>query len=103
VDSTTEPWSVHLLSHTLFLNDKNLLYGFGMNTFGQLGTGNTNNIAIPIQIKLGLNSSMWEIIDMEAGLYASILIVRSKHATLMQQNMHTQCNELCNLTVAFSW
>ncbi|KAJ5068062.1 hypothetical protein M0811_12648 [Anaeramoeba ignava] len=38
--------------HTLILTTKGKLIGFGDNSYGQLGTGNTENQLIPIQIKL---------------------------------------------------
>lgn len=36
--------------HCLALTDEGLLYGWGANTFGQLGTGNKNNHFSPVQI-----------------------------------------------------
>ncbi|KAJ5071774.1 hypothetical protein M0811_09934 [Anaeramoeba ignava] len=39
-------------SHTLILTQKGKLIGFGVNSFGQLGTGNKENQLIPIQIEL---------------------------------------------------
>ncbi|KAJ5069984.1 hypothetical protein M0811_11349 [Anaeramoeba ignava] len=39
-------------AHTLILTSKKKLIGFGNNRYGQLGTGNTNEQSIPIQIKL---------------------------------------------------
>ncbi|KAJ5072486.1 btk-binding protein-related [Anaeramoeba ignava] len=39
-------------SHTLILTSNNKLIGFGYNDYGQLGTGDTNNQLIPIQIEL---------------------------------------------------
>ncbi|KAJ5079454.1 hypothetical protein M0811_04475 [Anaeramoeba ignava] len=39
-------------NHTLILTSKQKLIGFGYNSYGQLGTGNTNNQLIPIQIEL---------------------------------------------------
>ncbi|KAJ5069569.1 claret isoform a [Anaeramoeba ignava] len=39
-------------NHTLILTYKGKLIGFGDNRFGQLGTGDTNNQLIPIQIEL---------------------------------------------------
>ncbi|KAJ5075252.1 btk-binding protein-related [Anaeramoeba ignava] len=38
--------------HTLILTSKRKLISFGLNEYGQLGTGNTKNQLIPIQIKL---------------------------------------------------
>ncbi|KAJ5075254.1 claret isoform a [Anaeramoeba ignava] len=38
--------------HTLILTSKGNLIGFGWNAYGQLGTGNTNDKSIPIQIEL---------------------------------------------------
>ncbi|KAJ5072654.1 btk-binding protein-related [Anaeramoeba ignava] len=39
-------------SHTLILTSNSKLIGFGYNSYGQLGTGDTNNQLIPIQIEL---------------------------------------------------
>ncbi|KAJ5073777.1 hypothetical protein M0811_08341 [Anaeramoeba ignava] len=39
-------------SHTLILTSNSKLIGFGYNEYGQLGTGDTNNQLIPIQIEL---------------------------------------------------
>ncbi|KAJ5078203.1 hypothetical protein M0811_04991 [Anaeramoeba ignava] len=39
-------------SHTLILTSNSKLIGFGSNTYGQLGTGNTKNQSIPIKIEL---------------------------------------------------
>ncbi|KAJ5067380.1 hypothetical protein M0811_13050 [Anaeramoeba ignava] len=39
-------------SHTLILTSNSKLIGFGLNNFSQLGTGDTNNQSIPIQIEL---------------------------------------------------
>ncbi|KAJ5069673.1 claret isoform a [Anaeramoeba ignava] len=39
-------------SHNLILTSKSKLIVFGNNDYGQLGTGNTNNQSIPIQIEL---------------------------------------------------
>ncbi|KAJ5069075.1 claret isoform a [Anaeramoeba ignava] len=39
-------------NHTLILTSNSKMIGFGNNWFGQLGTGNTNNQFIPIQIEL---------------------------------------------------
>ncbi|KAJ5067894.1 regulator of chromosome condensation [Anaeramoeba ignava] len=38
--------------HTLILTSKGKMIGFGSNEYGQLGTGDTNNQLIPIQIEL---------------------------------------------------
>ncbi|KAJ5067359.1 claret isoform a [Anaeramoeba ignava] len=38
--------------HTLILTSNSKLIGFGNNQYGQLGTGDTNNQSIPIQIEL---------------------------------------------------
>ncbi|KAJ5072080.1 claret isoform a [Anaeramoeba ignava] len=38
--------------HTLILKSKGKLIGFGLNEYGQLGTGDTKDQLIPIQIKL---------------------------------------------------
>lgn len=37
-------------AHTLALTDEGLLYAWGANTYGQLGTGNKNNQLSPVQI-----------------------------------------------------
>ncbi|KAJ5071671.1 claret isoform a [Anaeramoeba ignava] len=39
-------------THNLILTSKGKLIGFGSNSFGQLGTGNTEDQSIPIQIEL---------------------------------------------------
>ncbi|KAJ5070639.1 hypothetical protein M0811_10709 [Anaeramoeba ignava] len=39
-------------AHTLILTSKGKLIGFGYNSYGQLGIGNTNDQLIPIQIEL---------------------------------------------------
>ncbi|KAJ5080738.1 btk-binding protein-related [Anaeramoeba ignava] len=39
-------------AHTLILTSKSKLIVFGYNEYGQLGTGNTNDYSIPIQIEL---------------------------------------------------
>lgn len=45
--------SVQIVSgygHCLALTDEGLLYAWGANTYGQLGTGNKNNHLSPVQI-----------------------------------------------------
>lgn len=37
-------------AHTLALTDEGLLYAWGANTYGQLGTGSKNNLLSPTQI-----------------------------------------------------
>lgn len=37
-------------SHCLALTDEGLLYSWGANTYGQLGTGNKSNHLSPVQI-----------------------------------------------------
>jgi RCC1 and BTB domain-containing protein len=37
-------------AHTLALTDEGLLYAWGANTYGQLGTGNKNNLLSPAHI-----------------------------------------------------
>lgn len=37
-------------AHCLALTDEGLLYVWGVNTYGQLGTGNKNNYLTPVQI-----------------------------------------------------
>lgn len=37
-------------AHSLALTDEGLLYAWGSNTYGQLGTGNKNNQLSPVQI-----------------------------------------------------
>lgn len=37
-------------AHSLALTDEGLLYAWGANTYGQLGTGNKSNQLSPVQI-----------------------------------------------------
>lgn len=37
-------------SHSLALTDEGLLYAWGANTYGQLGTGNKSNQLSPVQV-----------------------------------------------------
>lgn len=39
-------------AHTLALTDEGLLYAWGANTYGQLGTGNKSNQLSPVQIMM---------------------------------------------------
>lgn len=39
-------------AHTLALTDEGLLYAWGANTYGQLGTGNKSNQLSPLQIMM---------------------------------------------------
>lgn len=39
-------------AHTLALSDEGLLYAWGANTYGQLGTGNKSNQLSPLQIMM---------------------------------------------------
>ena len=41
-------------SHTLALSDGGILYGWGLNGFGQLGTGDKGNLSSPTKICVGI-------------------------------------------------
>lgn len=39
-------------AHTLALTDEGAVYAWGANSYGQLGTGNKSNQALPTQINI---------------------------------------------------
>lgn len=51
-------------SHTLALSDSGVLYGWGLNSFGQLGTGDKGNLASPTRIccNIGRYKSVWVLV-----------------------------------------
>jgi alpha-tubulin suppressor-like RCC1 family protein len=63
--------------HNLALDSAGKLYAWGMNSYGQLGTGNTTNSPTPVSVA----SSMYSISKIAAAGYHSLAIARSSSSS----------------------
>ncbi|KAJ5073290.1 btk-binding protein-related [Anaeramoeba ignava] len=88
--------------HTLILTSKSKLIGFGDNLFAQLGTGDTNNQLIPIQIelpKLRFNENISNY-HVSCGYYNSFLYYSSLSFSNLEEDLIKlfERKEFCNIS-----
>lgn len=60
-------------AHTLALTDEGFVYAWGANSYGQLGTGNKSNQALPTQINT----------DKERQVFCFYLIIKNKISVMV--------------------
>ncbi|KAJ5072652.1 hypothetical protein M0811_01667 [Anaeramoeba ignava] len=89
-------------SHTLILTSNNKLIGFGYNDYGQLGTGDTNNQLIPIQIelpKLRFNENISNY-HISCGFHNSFLYYSSPSFSNLEEDLIKlfRRKEFCNIS-----
>ncbi|KAK9411007.1 RCC1 and BTB domain-containing protein 1 [Crotalus adamanteus] len=72
-------------AHTLALTDEGLLYAWGANTYGQLGTGNKSNHLSPVQIMMEKErNSLLKPVNMEPLRTESTLIATGSKISCME-------------------
>jgi alpha-tubulin suppressor-like RCC1 family protein len=60
--------------HVLALDVDGYVWGWGKNQFGQLGNGTTSPSSTPVQVKVGPDTPLYDIVSIDAGFEHSMAI-----------------------------